>query len=499
MGAMIQCSRCFGHRKAVRALSALLLFQVIAGYRDDCHSKMYGHQGRESVTRKARGYMAFVPSKLQLKTTTLATTTSRTAVPSSWNEVEKALGASFKTEQPISVDSVLTPAKPPFYDNPDCPILFRERHGWCPYSERVFLALEMANVEYYTIRIDNTGGPRPSYYAGQTPQMKWPDTSRVQGESLDLVEEVDARYCDGSLRSKDSDVKHVISQFRSIFPRARPSSRAAFLFQNNGDPLWKSTFETTLEGTDELLGKTSSEGPFFLGSEVTAADIAWAPFLERYRYQLPCLHQGLDPADGGKYPHLAKWYKAMEDSIPAYACRVKGDASSWRKVLSMAGFGNSFVPPNVQGNMDERVSIEEQRAVEIVSDSSYQDLWNQYVSTRPHLAPTPYAEVASILCRNHKAIIGDTLKRAPTWKERGLPQSEADIDSTLRALAWVLLTKGGLGSSEESSSNPRDVVGGEMVDGVAAFASFLDERMCVPRDMGEICAATIKALPVELK
>ena len=157
---------------------------------------------------------------------------------------------------------------------------------------------------------------------------------------------------------------------------------------------------------------------------------------------------------------------------------------------------NSFVPPTVQGNMDERVAVEEQRAVEIAGDSKYQDLWNQYASTRPYLASNPYAEVSSILCRNREAIIGDTLKRASKspWNESGLPQTESDIDSTLLALAGLLLAKGGSGAS-----SAKDIVGDDMVGSVGAFASFLDERMCVPRDMGEISASTIKALAVELQ
>lgn len=156
---------------------------------------------------------------------------------------------------------------------------------------------------------------------------------------MDLVDEIDKRYNNGNWQSTDATVRHMVAAFRNIFPRARPSSRAAFLFQSSGDPLWKSTFEKTLAETDALLSE-NHQGPFFAGDTLTAADIAWVPFLERYRYQLPCLHAGLEPNDASTYPHLAAWYQAM-DQVPAYASRLKGDASSWRKVLTMAGFGNA--------------------------------------------------------------------------------------------------------------------------------------------------------------
>ena len=145
----------------------------------------------------------------------------------------------------------------------------------------------------------------------------------------------------------------------------RPSSRAAYLFQYNGEPIWKSTFEETLHKANDKL--FHGDGPFMAGkSTPTAADIAYAPFLERCRYQLPCLHHGLDPTDASnKYPALSKWYHAM-DQIPVYACRINGDASSWCKVLTMAGLGNAGVPPAIQQNMQERILWEETEAKESI-------------------------------------------------------------------------------------------------------------------------------------
>jgi len=97
--------------------------------------------------------------------------------------------------------------------NHQCTRQFRERNGWCPYSERVWLALEVSNVAYDTVisdraehhgleaavgranisttplaqvLIDNMGEGRPAYFSGSTPKMRWPD-GRAQGESMDLV------------------------------------------------------------------------------------------------------------------------------------------------------------------------------------------------------------------------------------------------------------------------------------------------------------------------
>jgi glutathione S-transferase len=364
----------------------------------------------------------------------------------SWQELEHLLNvATSDAERPLSIDSVLNSNTPVF--SMERPTLFRERHGWCPYSERVWLALEMMDgVKYDTVRIDNSDGPRPTYFSGQTPQLRWPD-GKTQGESMDLVEELDRQYNGGRLYSAitapGGDVHDCITQFRSIFPRARPSSRAAFLFQQNGEPLWRTTFEQTLQQTDALLGKTSAEGPFFCGSHLSAADIAWAPFLERYRYQLPCLHEGLEPYDEAVYPNLTAWYRAMEN-VPSYACKVAGDASSWRKVLSMAGFGNSGVPPSVQSNMAGRMQVE----VELARRSIKFDVWDEYASTRPSVVGSPHADAAAAVVRNRHLLIKDTLKHSTgkteyskRWGEF-LPKMEQDIEVSLRELAGVLVETG---------------------------------------------------------
>jgi glutathione S-transferase len=233
-----------------------------------------------------------------------------------------------------------------------------------------------------------------------------------------------------------------------------------------------------LQGTDELLSQIS-EGPFFCGSTLSAADVAWAPFLERYRYQLPCLHEGLDPYNAKDYPNLAAWYDAM-DRLPAYACRVKGDASSWRKVLSMAGFGNAgVVPPQIEANMNE-MARQEALTAEITID---QGLWTEYTASRPYLAATPQAEAAAIITRNREAISVDVLERAGGSALKGLPTTESDLDVALRALVCVLL---------ENDEDAKSTLG------VGALATFLDERMCVPRDMGAMSASAIKKLALEL-
>lgn len=347
-----------------------------------------------------------------------------------------------------------------------------------------------------TVRIDNTGpGQKPPYWRGNTPQMRWPD-GQNQCESMDLVQEIDKRYGDNTLYpdSVKNDVINKAREFQNIFPSgSRPSSRAAFLFGWSGEPLWKSEFESVLSKTDELLGSSSEGGPFFCGKTMTAADIAWVPFLERYAAQLPCLHEGLNPRDATMYPNLNKWFDAMETQVPAYACRVKGNASSWRKVLSMAGYGNAGVPPDVIDRMDH-LCVEESRPQTDEERVRDQALWDKYRSTRPYLAATPSSEAGRVLLSNREAIVKDTLKRSATLEGTGLPLDEKGLDNAMRALTTLLI----YGDKEDGQYEDLAVAAKEAVNvnGVFAMAKFLDERMCVPRDMGSMSADAFNRLSV---
>jgi len=111
-----------------------------------------------------------------LTTTSTSTSTSSTArtaitktilnaatadVPS-WKDLSSVTQCD-SHEQPIAVNGASYSSHPDFGDNgtTERPILYRERHGWCPYSERVWLALEVKGIEYDTIYIDNIyGRPR---------------------------------------------------------------------------------------------------------------------------------------------------------------------------------------------------------------------------------------------------------------------------------------------------------------------------------------------------
>ena len=121
-------------------------------------------------------------------------------------------------------------------------------------------------------------------------------------------------------------------------------------------------------------------------------------------------------------------------------------------------------------------------------------MWDEYTSIRQYLADTPSTEAGRVLLSNRDAIVKDTLKRADKLEGTGIPLDEKGLDEGIRALASMLI----YGAEEDGHYEEMGVAlkGAHDVSGVFAIAKFLDERMCVPRDMGVMSADAIKRLSV---
>ena len=96
---------------------------------------------------------------------------SQPALPS-WAALA-ALVPSSTVKRPISTDWILTPDHDSLQSSGRL-TLFRERNGWCPYSARLWLALELKELDYDTVRIDTSFNGRPSFLSDATPQIQWP-------------------------------------------------------------------------------------------------------------------------------------------------------------------------------------------------------------------------------------------------------------------------------------------------------------------------------------
>ena len=352
------------------------------------------------------------------------------ATPTSWSDLERQILPSATSSSssafddaplPVNIDSVFQPAKPAVSDNP---ILFRERHGWCPYSERVWWALELAGVDYDTVRIDNTGhGPKPSYWSGTTPQLRWPQTDRNQGESMDLVYAIDERYHQMGLQSDESRVRDCVARMRDTFPRrARPSSRAAFLFQNNGDPLGRSVFEETLAQTNAMLlqrrwwtlfvRRRADRGRRGLGALSRAVPV---PAAGPARGAAARIDPNGRPSNGGTPPSTGcRRTRVASRATPAAGARC----SPWPALATRVPCHRRFATTWWPCRRPRRKRFGRHPMCWMSDDDDKQatelQLWNEYRDQgrrASYLAATPSSEAARILAHNREPILQDTVKR----------------------------------------------------------------------------------------
>ncbi|KAK3280141.1 hypothetical protein CYMTET_12008, partial [Cymbomonas tetramitiformis] len=387
-----------------------------------------------------------------------------------WSEFESKLPG--KAPQTVW-DTALNLPGPHPETRENCPVLYRDRNGWCPYSERVWLGLLYKGIPFDEVLVDNQGSKPRFWYdigGGTTPAVVWPDGT-FQGESLDLLVAMDDRLPADTpqLLPKDQGLRdealRIASSLTSVLPRrCRPSSRAAFLYRGNG-PVPRRDFEASLDELEELL--SLHEGPFFLGGALTVADCAWVPFLERFAVQLPLLHRGLDLRDSSKRPRLAAWYDALEHQVPCYAGRVQGDASSWAAVLAVAGYGNA--------GSAESYQAPENLGLDLGNSVVGEQVWAAFVAGKEGLGKTPAQEAARRLYHNREAIVTDFMKNRSESFERSL------VDQALRVCVTVVLADKIYPSLLEGVREEVRAVAKEL-------ASYLSKRVCVPRDMGRLPA-----------
>ena len=150
-------------------------------------------------------------------------------------------------------------------------------------------------------------------------------------------------------------------------------------------------------------------------------------------------------------------------------------------------------------------------------------LWAEYAAARPEVAATPAAEAAAALQRNGAAVARD----ARAWGALPSGASEAAYDEALRRVAVELLRLGEEQAAEAEKAEAEKAVAEAVVETeeveaeeleaeaeaekveaedveaeaeaeaqlhVDALVAYLDERMCVPRDMGGPAAAAVRAL-----
>ena len=186
----------------------------------------------------------------------------------------------------------------------------------CPYAQRVWMALELAEVDYERVEIDLRA--KPDWFLEASPLGRVPCIIDAEGaaivESMALVEYVDE-----------------ISPGRDLTPAA-PAARAAaralawrcdarfvprgFAFLCYGGRGRRDAFVDELRFLDDALRGRR----FLAGDGPGLADVAYAPFVERLEAALGA-HRGgsvRDISHTHDLARIASWLDAL-DGVAAYA------------------------------------------------------------------------------------------------------------------------------------------------------------------------------------
>jgi len=387
--------------------------------------------------------------------------------------------------------------------------LYRDTNGWCPFCERVWVAIRAKGIPYRErlVSLQN----KPDWYKELVPTTLVPavllhptpddgedpkNQRTIVWESMDILRALDEAFPDTPqlIHADDpaylaaaTQAEEIVSAGFSYTFGARNASvtEGELLIRRN----------QFLSKLDELDSSLSSHPPgsFRLGDSFTAIDAILIPTLERWRYQLPLTHS-ITLTD--ERPHLAEWFRTM-DSFAPYGDRVAGDEYSWTAVTSTF---QRFFAVGEEGEMDPKVKKVIEKA-----DAAAEKLTASFGNVGGYGggAVESKVEAARKLVGNHEGVVVDCTTTMGT--EDGLPKSQKELeraedrdaaDVVLRYVASVLLAEeGDAGGNVMEAVRTVPLVEMEHAEeAMAKAARVVAARICAPRDMSREAAAVFRGV-----
>ena len=198
--------------------------------------------------------------------------------------------------------------------------LYRDHAAWCPYSQKVWLFCEAKQIPYVLEKINmRCYGPKPASYTAKVPSGLLPAVE-LDGELITESDRImfvlEAEFPDRPMlppreSSEARDAARLLQLERRLF-----GAWLQWLTSGWGHAQGKAAYEDVIGEVERRL-KASGPGPFFLpGDSPSLVDCSFAPFLERMNaslfYYKGFRLRGPEAGRGGKYPHLERWFEAME-------------------------------------------------------------------------------------------------------------------------------------------------------------------------------------------
>ena len=375
--------------------------------------------------------------------------------------------------------------------------LYRDTNGWCPFCERVWLALRIKGVPYQETLISLQN--KPEWYKQLVPTTLVPavlfHSDKGNNDDDDLDEKVNERTLVWesndilkALDEKFPDTPKLWVDENPEFEEALTmntelttagigyvyAGRNASLTENDIEER-RVKFMKELDRLDAALAE--STGGFRLGKDVTAIDCMMIPTLERWRHQLPITNE-IDILEGR--PNIKSWFETM-DTFEPYCHRVMGDKYSWVAVSS------TFLRYFSGDESDPKVAATIARA-----DEAAEKLTDSFASYKFDEAEDKFVqEAANKLISNHEAIVKDCTYVEPLSQKHIDRASDGDVaDQVLRYVATILVSDDNIIDLAKSSP----IVQVENAKDGALAAKTVASRLCVPRDMSAPAAAVLRGV-----
>ncbi|MFN7678040.1 MAG: glutathione S-transferase family protein [Cyanobacteriota bacterium] len=199
-------------------------------------------------------------------------------------------------------------------DTPPRVTLYRDHHAWCPYCQKVWLWLEERQVPYRVRKVTMVCyGEKEAWYRRLVPSGMLPALEldgRLITESDRILEALEQAFGPLGASMDDPRVVPLRQLERTLFrawcewlcwPHDQASgTRARQAFQRVAQAM-----ESALE---------AAGGPFFLGRELTTADLVFVPYVERMNASL-AYYKGFGLRE--EHPGIHRWLRALEER-PTY-------------------------------------------------------------------------------------------------------------------------------------------------------------------------------------
>ena len=357
--------------------------------------------------------------------------------------------------------------------------LYRDHHAWCPYCQKVWLWLEERRIPYRIRKVTMfCYGEKESWYRRLVPSGMLPALEldgRVITESDRLLEALEQAF--GPLGAGMGDAQVVpLRQLERLLFRAwcewlcqphtaASEGRARVAFQRIAQ-----TMERALE---------ANGGPFFLGTELTTADLVFVPYVERMNASLAYYKGFLLRRE---HPAIHRWLAALEKR-PTYL-GTQSDFHTHAHDLppQMGGCYPSGDP--AQGALAARID-QGPWPISTGAEAPVRGAGDQATALDPETSQREPADAALVALAQVLKHRGPILARNPLPPECFEPALRCALTALVAGAALVPGSAEAAGTAEKGQGGAGGREGKALTPpaGSAAGLRYLRDRISVPRDM----------------